>query len=106
MAAPGTPSGELILVLDRVPGGLGSNYLFLAKPGDELILSGPYGNFTLPPQIDRELLFVARYTGLVPIRCMLKHLYAQRHRGPVLLIASCPCRRKNCSFIRNCSHWP
>ena len=41
MAAPGTASGELILVLDRVPGGLGSNYLFLAKPGDELILSGP-----------------------------------------------------------------
>jgi ferredoxin-NADP reductase len=90
MAAPGTASGELILVLDRVPGGLGSNYLFLAKPGDELILSGPYGNFFLPPQIDRELLFVTRYTGLVPIRCMLKHLYAERYRDPVLLIAIAP----------------
>jgi ferredoxin-NADP reductase len=80
MAAPGTASGELILVLDRVPGGLGSNYLFLAKPGDELILSGPYGSFLLPPQIDRELLFVTRYTGLVPIRCMLLTL-AVTHPG-------------------------
>jgi ferredoxin-NADP reductase len=61
-----------------------------SKPGDELILSGPYGNFLLPPQIDRELLFVTRYTGLVPIRCMLKHLYAERYRGPVLLIAIAP----------------
>ena len=32
----------------------------------------------LPPSLDRELFFIARYTGLVPIRCMLKELYAQR----------------------------
>ena len=78
MAAPGTPSGELTLIFDRVPGGVGSNYLYTLKPGDAIQLSGPYGNFTLPQQLDRDLLLVARYTGLVPIRCMLKQLYAQR----------------------------
>ena len=90
MAAPLTNSGELTLVLDQVMGGLGSSYLCQIKPGDEIALSGPYGNFLLPTQLDRELLFIGRYTGLVPIRCILKQLYAQQHREPVLLIAVAP----------------
>ena len=90
MAAPGTPSGELTLIFDRVPGGLGSNYLYTLKPGDHTQLSGPYGNFTLPMLLDRELILIARYTGLVPIRCILKHLYAQRQTATILLIAVAP----------------
>ena len=90
MAAPGTPSGELTLIFDRVPGGEGSNYLYTLKPGDDTHLSGPYGNFTLPKQLDRELILIARYTGLVPIRCMLKQLYAQRQTGSVLLVSVAP----------------
>jgi ferredoxin-NADP reductase len=90
MAVPGTPSGELTIIFDRVPGGVGSNYLYTLKPGDVIQLSGPYGNFTLPKQLDRDLLLVARYTGLVPIRCMLKHLYAQRQAHTTLLITVAP----------------
>jgi ferredoxin-NADP reductase len=90
MAAPSTPSGELTLIFDRVPGGLGSNYLYTLKPGDHTQLSGPYGNFTLPMLLDRELILIARYTGLVPIRCILKHLYAQRQTATILLIAVAP----------------
>ena len=90
MAAPGTPSGELTLIFDRVPGGVGSNYLYTLKPGDDTHLSGPYGNFTLPKQLDRELILIARYTGLVPIRCMLKQLYAQRQTGSVFLVSVAP----------------
>ena len=90
MAAPGTPSGELTLIFDRVPGGVGSNYLYTLKPGDDTYLSGPYGNFILPKQLDRELILIARYTGLVPIRCMLKQLYAQRQTGSVLLVSVAP----------------
>lgn len=90
MAAPSTPSGELTLVFDRVTEGLGSTYLFQLKPGEEVCLSGPFGKFVLPPSVDREILFVARYTGVVPIRCMIKELYARRYRGPALLIAVAP----------------
>jgi len=90
MATPATESGELTLVFDRVTDGLGSSYLYHIKSGDELQLSGPYGNFQLPATLNRELVFIARYTGLVPVRCMLKRLYAQRHTGSVLLIAVAP----------------
>ena len=90
MATPETPSGELTVIFDRVPGGLGSSYLYTLKAGDEAQLSGPYGNFTLPIRLDRDLILIARYTGLVPIRCMLKHLYAQRQRAAIVLIAVAP----------------
>jgi ferredoxin-NADP reductase len=40
--------------------------------------------------LNRELILIARYTGLVPIRCMLKHLYAQRQTATILLIAVAP----------------
>ena len=90
MATPATDSGELTLVFDHVAGGLGSGYLYLSKAGDDLLLSGPHGNFCLPRIFDRELVFITRYTGLVPIRCMLKQLYSKRHVGSVLLIAVAP----------------
>ncbi|MEK6632991.1 MAG: FAD-binding oxidoreductase, partial [Nitrospirota bacterium] len=64
MADPSSPYGELTLVFDRVPGGISSNYLYQLKSGDEIPISGPYGNFVLPMPLDRELLFIARYTGL------------------------------------------
>ena len=90
MASPSTASGELTLIFDRVPGGGGSNYLYTLKPGDTTQLSGPYGNFTLPAPLDRELVLITRYTGLVPVRCMLKHLYAQRQTAAILLMAVAP----------------
>ncbi len=90
MAAPATDSGELTLVFDRIVDGRGSEYLYQLKPSDEVWLSGPHGKFALPAQLDRELLFVTRYTGLVPVRCMLKQLYAQRQKASILLIAVAP----------------
>jgi len=90
MATPASPSGELVLVFDRVPQGTGSGYLYQLKAGDELTLSGPYGQFVLPQLLDREVLFIARYTGLVPIRCMLKSLYAHREPSPIFLLAVGP----------------
>lgn len=90
MADPASPTGELTLVFDRVPGGLGSNYLFQLKSGDEISLSGPYGNFVLPQPLGRELLLIARYTGLVPIRCILKQMFSSNIQAPILLIAVAP----------------
>lgn len=90
MADPSSPYGELTLVFDRVPGGLGSNYLYQLKSGDEMTLSGPYGNFILPPTLDRELILIARYTGLVPMRCLLKQVFSEKVQVPVLLIAVAP----------------
>lgn len=59
------------LVLNLVPDGPGSTYLFGLKEGDRTTFAGPAGNFYLRDDPSRELLFVATGTGIAPIRSML-----------------------------------
>ncbi|HXF92033.1 MAG TPA: FAD-dependent oxidoreductase [Nitrospiraceae bacterium] len=94
MAEPEQPSGRLTLVYDLVPGGLGSHYLATLKTGDRIPLSGPYGNFVLPDPSTKELLFIARYSGIVPFRCMLTHFFLSSHplHHRVTLLYSAPDR--------------
>lgn len=89
LAAPPSPTGELVLCLDRVPDGLGSEYLFAVRPGEEITFAGPLGNFVLP-DTPAELLWLARYTGIVPFRAMLPALAARSGAGraPVTLVYS------------------
>ncbi len=77
MAEPQSPTGHLVLAFDRVPQGLGSGYLFTLKVGAHVVMAGPYGRFILPEPLGQDLLLMARFTGIVPIHCMLKHLFAQ-----------------------------
>jgi len=90
LAEPPSPTGQLTLVFDRVPNGIGSGYLYGLKTGDELLLSGPYGSFVSPLSLDRDLLLVSRYTGLVPIHCILKQLAASGALPQSILIAIGP----------------
>jgi phenol hydroxylase P5 protein len=90
MAEPESASGELVLAFDRVPGGLGSGYLFSLRAGDELNIAGPYGNFVAPRPLRQDLLFIARYTGIVPIRCILRRLFAEPLSRRVTLIYGAP----------------
>src|SRR3989442_773217 len=90
MAEPESSSGELVLVFDQVPSGLGSGYLSSVKEGDELILAGPYGSFTVPRPLTVDLVLVARFTGIVPIRCILKDLFEGTVSRQVTLIYGSP----------------
>jgi phenol hydroxylase P5 protein len=90
MAEPQEASGRLPLVFDRVPGGLGSAYLYSLHPGDRLSLSGPHGKFLLPEQHEKDLLLIGRYTGIVPIRCMIRSLGAHEHEPSVTVIQAAP----------------
>lgn len=89
LAAPMSEAGELVLCLDRIPEGLGSDYLFSLKEGDPVHFAGPLGNFVLPEGAG-DLLWLARYTGIVPFRSMLLHLQRQPPPGQVHLVYSAP----------------
>ncbi len=90
MAEPESASGHLTLVFDCVPGGLGSTYLTMLRTGDCVLLSGPYGNFTLPDPPARHLVLIARYTGVVPFRCMLTQLFSRKTAPSITLLYSGP----------------
>jgi len=90
MAEPESSSGQLVLAFDRVPNGLGSGYLLSVKEGDELVLAGPYGNFTVPRPLTVDLVLVARFTGVVPIRCILRDLFEGPLARRVTLVYGSP----------------
>jgi ferredoxin-NADP reductase len=71
LARPVDSSGSLTLCFDRVPGGLGSEYLFGRQVGDPITVAGALGHFKLPEPWETDLAFAARFTGIVPFRCML-----------------------------------
>jgi phenol hydroxylase P5 protein len=77
LAAPPSPGGELVLCTDLVSGGLGSTYLHGLAPGAELTLAGPFGSFVAPDPFATDLVLVTRFTGVVPVRCILKHLFRE-----------------------------
>lgn len=58
------------LVLNRVAGGAGSDYLFGLREGETTAFRGPLGTFVLRDS-PRDVLFVATGTGIAPFRSML-----------------------------------
>lgn len=80
--------GTLTLCFDHVEGGLGSQYLWSVEPGTHLEFTGPLGNFTLAGTTG-NLIFAARYTGVVPFRAVLESLRTETDRR-VLLVCGCP----------------
>ncbi len=58
------------ICLNKVEDGLFTPYLFSLKPGDLVPAKGPVGAFTVKAK-DREAIYVATGTGVVPYRPML-----------------------------------
>ncbi len=56
--------------------GIASNYLCDRQPGDEIIVTGPYGlPFALPEEKTADLLMIGVGTGIAPFRAFVRHLY-------------------------------
>ena len=72
IASPPSNRDVIDLLLNLVPGGPGSTFLFSLRSGDPVSFRGPAGTFVLRDYPDRRLLFVATGTGIAPIRSMLR----------------------------------
>ena len=60
-----------------VPPGIASTYVFSRKPGDKVMISGPYGEFLLPENDPdtQEYIFVGGGAGMAPLRSHIMHLF-------------------------------
>ncbi len=63
--------------------GIGSSYVFTRKPGDKVMISGPYGEFLLPENdpIDQEYIFVGGGAGMAPLRSHIMQLFKTLKTG-------------------------
>ena len=57
--------------------GIASSYVFTRKPGDKVIISGPYGEFLLPKNDpdSQEYIFVGGGAGMAPLRSHIMELF-------------------------------
>jgi Na+-transporting NADH:ubiquinone oxidoreductase subunit F len=58
----------------KVNPGVCSSYIFSRKPGDKIMVSGPYGEFFLKDN-DNEMMFIGGGAGMAPMRSHLYHLF-------------------------------
>ncbi len=77
--------GTLEVVLNLVPGGIGSSYIFSLERGATLSATGPWGTFTLSEPPKAECIFLAESTGIAAIRPMLRRALRAGRASPVRL---------------------
>ena len=58
----------------KVNPGLCSSYIFSRKPGDKVMISGPYGEFFLK-ETKSEKMFIGGGAGMAPMRSHLFHIF-------------------------------
>ena len=54
--------------------GIASSYIFSLKPGDKVIMSGPYGEFRPQYGTGREMIWVGGGAGMAPLRAQIMHM--------------------------------
>ncbi len=57
---------------EGIPPGFGSSFVFGLKPGDNVTISGPYGDF-MARDTQREMCFVGGGAGMAPLRSHILH---------------------------------
>ena len=59
--------------MDVMPG-IASSYIFTLKPGDKVMMSGPYGDFHPLFDSTNEMMWVGGGAGMAPLRAQIMHM--------------------------------
>lgn len=63
----------------NVPSGIGSSYIFSLKPGDKVMMSGPYGEFAPNFTSGKEMIWIGGGAGMAPLRSQIMHMLCTLH---------------------------
>ena len=59
--------------------GIASSYIFTLKPGDKVLMSGPYGDFHPIFDSKKEMIWVGGGAGMAPLRAQIMHMTRTLH---------------------------
>lgn len=62
-----------------VPPGIASTYIFSLKPGDKVVMSGPYGDFHPIFDSKAEMMWIGGGAGMAPLRAQIMHMTRTLH---------------------------
>ncbi len=64
--------------MDVMPG-IASSYIFTLKPGDKVLMSGPYGDFHPIFDSKAEMMWIGGGAGMAPLRAQIMHMTRTLH---------------------------
>lgn len=64
--------------MDVMPG-IASSYIFSLKPGDKVLMSGPYGDFHPNFDSKAEMMWIGGGAGMAPLRAQIMHMTKTLH---------------------------
>jgi Na+-transporting NADH:ubiquinone oxidoreductase subunit F len=85
ISSPPADDGFIELVVRLVPGGMGSGYLHRIEVGEEIVFTGPYGEFVLDEREEVELICVGGGCGMAPMHSLIRHVTRQQPNRPCRL---------------------
>lgn len=59
--------------------GIASSYIFTLKPGDKVMMSGPYGDFHPIYDSGKEMMWIGGGAGMAPLRAQIMHMTKTLH---------------------------
>lgn len=85
-----SPTEEYIAITTKINNNPSSykSELNNLKTNDKVAISSPMGDFVLPKNIDKPLIFVAVSVGITPFRSMLKYLADTKEQRQISLLYS------------------
>ena len=84
-----SPSEERLAITTKLPKDRETTFkqaLEALKPGDQVMMSDPMGDFVLPKDKARPLVFIAGGIGVTPMRSMIKWLVDSQEQRTIQLI--------------------
>lgn len=84
-----SPTEELLTITTKFATDRVSTFkqtLRALKPGDQVQMSDPMGDFVLPKDANRQLVFIAGGIGVTPMRSMIKWLHDKQQRRMIHLL--------------------
>lgn len=73
IATPPFKSKPEVGFMDVNPG-IASSYIFTLKPGDKVLMSGPYGDFHPIFDTKNEMMWIGGGAGMAPLRAQIMHM--------------------------------
>lgn len=76
IASPSYVTDRVELVVRLVPGGIASTYIHGLEVGDDVIFTGPYGEFHLSEDAGTDVICVGGGAGMAPMKNIIHSIYA------------------------------
>ncbi len=89
ISSPVYENRRVDLIVRLVPGGIGSTYLHNLEVADQVTFTGPFGDFYLSEEPDKEIVCVGGGCGMAPMKNIIYSIYSQWPQRTCWLFFGC-----------------